>query len=107
MTGVQTCALPISTALIGAKGFGLSVQSWTSDYDPVLSAGTLPPEEMAIWTLDGFTKGASIVEFEPYFYLFAWPPDTGLTQSLPLADGQNIGDARSALNVLFSSLGIE
>jgi hypothetical protein len=96
-----------STALTGAKGFGLSVQSWTSDYDPILNAGTLPPEEMVIWTLDGFSKGASIVEFEPYFYLFAWPPSSGLTQSLPPANGQHIGDARIALDVLFSNLGVE
>src|SRR5258708_6364752 len=58
-----------STTLTGPQGFGLSVQSWTTDYDPILTAGTLPPEEMAIWALDGFAKGASIVEFEPYFYL--------------------------------------
>jgi hypothetical protein len=96
-----------STPLTDPKGFGLSVQSWTSDYDPILNAGTLPPEEMAIWTLDGFAKGASIVEFEPYFYLFAWPPSSGITQSLPLADGQHMGDARIALAVLFSNLGLE
>jgi hypothetical protein len=96
-----------STPLTSAKGFGLSVQSWTSDYDPILSAGTLPPEEMAIWTLDGFAKGASIIEFEPYFYLFAWPPSSGVTQSLPLADGQHMGDPRIALAVLFSNLGLE
>ena len=95
------------TALAGKKGFGLSVQSWTTDYDPILTAGTLPPEEAVIWTLDGFAKGASIVEYEPYFYLFAWPPSSGLTQSLPLANGQHLGDARIALDVLFSNLGIE
>jgi hypothetical protein len=93
-----------ATVLTGAKGFGLSVQSWTSDYDPILSAGTLPPEEIAIWTLDGFSKGASIIEFEPYFYFFAWPPSTGTSQSLPLAKDQNRGDARASLNVLFSHL---
>jgi hypothetical protein len=96
-----------STALAGARGFGLSVQSWTSDYDPVLSAGTLPPEEMVIWALDGFGKGASLLEFEPYFYFFAWPPSSGQKQSLPLADGQYVGDARIALDVLFSNLGVE
>jgi hypothetical protein len=96
-----------SATLPSAKGFGLSVQSWTSDYDPILTAGTLPPEEMVIWTLDGFAKGASIVEFEPYFYLFAWPPSSGLAQSLPLANGQHMGDARRALEMLFSNLGIE
>ena len=96
-----------ATPLISGKGFGLSVQSWTSDYDPVLSAGTLPPEEIAIWTLDGFSKGASIVEFEPYFYFFAWPPSSGLTQSVPLANGQHVGDARSTLDMLFLDLGIE
>jgi hypothetical protein len=95
------------TALTGAKGFGLSVQSWTSDYDPILSAGTLPPEEMAIWTLDGFSKGASIIEFEPYFYFFAWPPSAGVSQSLPLASDQHWGDPRLPLKVLFSNLGIE
>jgi hypothetical protein len=96
-----------STALTGQKGFGLSVQSWTSDYDPILSAGTLPPEEMAIWTLDGLAKGASIVEFEPYFYFFAWPPSAGVSQSLPLTSDQHLGDPRLALKVLFSNLGIE
>jgi hypothetical protein len=95
------------TALTGVKGFGLSVQSWTSDYDPVMTAGTLPPEEVAIWTLDGIRKGASIIEFEPYFYFFAWPPSRALPQSLPLASGQHLGDPRTALRVLFSSLGID
>jgi len=98
---------PGRTALTGAKGFGLSVQSWTSDYDPILSAGTLPPEEIAIWTLDGFSKGASIVEFEPYFYFFAWPPSAGVSQSLPLASDQHLGDPRLTLRVLLSNLGIE
>jgi hypothetical protein len=96
-----------STTLTGANGYGLSVQSWTRDYDPIVTAGTLPPEEMVIWTLDGLAKGAAIIEFEPYFYLFAWPPSSGLTQSLPLAKGQHIGDARIALDILFSNLGIE
>jgi hypothetical protein len=96
-----------STPLTSTKGFGLSVQSWTSDYDPILSAGTLPPEEMVIWTLNAFAKGASIVEFEPYFYFFAWPPSSIITQSLPLTKGQHIGDPRIALDVLFSNLGID
>jgi hypothetical protein len=96
-----------SAPLTSTKGFGLSVQSWTSDYDPTLSAGTLPPEEIAIWTLDGFAKGASIVEFEPYFYFFAWPPSSAITQSLPLTNRQHIGDARITLDVLFSNLGID
>ena len=96
-----------SATLTGPKGFGLSVQSWTTDYDPVLTAGTLPPEEVAIWVLDGFAKGASIVELEPYFYFFAWPPSSGILQSLPLAGGQRLGDARDALGVLFSNLGID
>jgi hypothetical protein len=96
-----------ATVLTGAKGFGLSVQSWTSDYDPILSAGTLPPEEIAIWTLDGLSKGASMIEFEPYFYFFAWPPSTGIPQSLPLAKDQHRGDARASLNVLFSQLDTE
>jgi hypothetical protein len=95
-----------STVLTGVKGFGLSVQSWTSDYDPVLSAGTLPPEEVAIWALDGFRKGASIIEFEPYFYFFAWPPSPALPQSLPPAPEQHLGDPRIALDVLFYNLGI-
>jgi hypothetical protein len=95
-----------AAVLTGVKGFGLSVQSWTSDYDPVLSAGTLPPEEVVIWALDGIRKGASIIEFEPYFYFFAWPPSQALPQSLPLAGGQRLGDPRIALDVLFSNLGI-
>jgi len=96
-----------STVLTEVQGFGLSVQSWSSDYDPLLSAGTLPPEEVAIWTLDGISKGASIIEFEPYFYFFAWPPSPRLPQSLPVAVGQHLGDPRIALDVLFSSLGID
>lgn len=95
-----------SAALKGAKGFGLSVQSWTSDYDSTVNAGTLPAEEMVTWTLDGFAKGASIIEFEPYFYWFAWPPSPRLTQSVPLASGQHLGDARLALELLFTDLGI-
>jgi hypothetical protein len=96
-----------STMLTGPKGFGLSVQSWTTDYDPLLSAGTLPPEEVSIWALDGMGKGASVIEFEPYFYFFAWPPSPTLPQSLPLARGQQLGDPRSALGVLFASLGLD
>jgi hypothetical protein len=96
-----------SGSLSDARGFGLSVQSWTSDYDPILNAATLPPEEIVIWALDGFAKGASILEFEPYFYFFAWPPSAfGVSQSLPLSNGQHIGDARATLELLFSHLGI-
>jgi hypothetical protein len=96
----------IST-LTSGKGFGLSVQSWTSDYDPILSAGTLPGEEIVIWALDGLSKGASIIEFEPYFYFFAWSPSVGTSQSLPLVNDQHTGDPRTALELLFSNLGIE
>jgi hypothetical protein len=96
-----------STGLTGVNGFGLSVQSWTSDYDTVLTAGTLPPQEVAIWALDGIGKGASIIEFEPYFYFFAWPPSPTLPQSLSLARGQHLGDPRIALRVLFLTLGID
>jgi hypothetical protein len=95
-----------STPLTGTSGFGLSVQSWTTDYDPVLTAGTLPPEEMAIWLLDGFAKGASIIEFEPYFYLFAWPPSSRIPQSPPIPVGKHVGDARETLDVIFATIGI-
>jgi hypothetical protein len=90
--------------LNGPMGFGLSVQSWTSDYDPITSAGTLPPAEIVIWTLDGFAKGATLLEYEPYFYFFAWPPAKGSTQSVPLNDNQRTGDPREALELLISAL---
>jgi hypothetical protein len=96
-----------ATSLASSQGFGLSVQSWTSDYDPILSAGTLPPQEIAIWTLDGLAKGASLIGFEPYFYFFAWPASAGIPPSAQLAHDQQLGDARPALHVLFAALGIE
>jgi hypothetical protein len=95
------------SSLTGMNGFGLSVQSWTTAYDPILTAGTLPPEEMAIWTLDGFAKGASIVEFEPYFYFFSWPPSSNIPQSIPIQNGQTMGGARETLELLFLNLGVD
>jgi hypothetical protein len=86
-----------ATPLTGRQGFGISVQSWTTDSDPLLSAATLPPEEMAIWILDALQKGATIVELEPYFYLFAWPQEGILHESRPAPDGQAMGDARDTL----------
>jgi hypothetical protein len=94
------------TPLTGSKGFGVSVQSWTTDYDPVLTAGTLPSEEIIIWTLDAFAKGTSIVEFEPYFYFFAWPPSQATGQSPNISSREKIGDARKTLDLLFTNLGI-
>lgn len=103
LTTWDTTPKAIAEAKIGAElltgphGFGISVQSWTTDSDPLLSAGTLPPEEMAIWILDALEKGAGIVELEPYFYLFAWPKDPILKQSKPITSGRNVGEARDEL----------
>jgi hypothetical protein len=83
--------------LTGRDGFGISVQSWTTDSDPLLSAGTLPPEEMAIWILDALQKRAGMVELEPYFYFFYWPKDIALPQSRPILPGKKIGDPRDTL----------
>jgi len=93
--------------LTGRSGFGLSVQSWASDYDPIVSSGTLPAEEIAVWTLDAFAKGASIVEFEPYYFFFKWPADQGTPQSLPISDMHQVGNARPSLSILFSNLGVD
>jgi hypothetical protein len=90
--------------LTGRHGFGISVQSWTTDSDPLLSAGTLPPEEMAVWTLDALQKGAGIVELEPYFYIFAWPQDATLRQSRPIPTGRNVGEARDELREIMRNV---
>jgi hypothetical protein len=90
--------------LTGHNGFGISVQSWTTDYDPLLSAGTLPRQEMAIWVLDALSKGAAIVEFEPYFYFFDWPSDARVPQSLPIPGGKSVGDARNSFQELFQDV---
>jgi len=90
----------------GKNGWGLSVQSWSSDNDPLLTAATLPAEEMAIWTLDAINKNASVIEYEPYFYFFNWSPSYGTQQSLPIPAGQNAGDARTTLTKIFAVLGI-
>lgn len=95
------------TLLTGKSGFGTSIQSWNSDFDPLLTAGTLPAEEIAIWTLDSFAKGAAIVEFEPYFYFFAWPPSSVVPQSVEIPNGKQIGDPRGNLDVLFEQIGLK
>ena len=95
------------TLLTGKNGFGVSIQSWSSDYDPLLTAGTLPAEEIAIWTLDSFAKGATMVEFEPYFYFFAWPPSSVIPQSVAIPNGRQIGDPRRNLDVLFEQIGLK
>jgi hypothetical protein len=95
------------TLLTGKNGFGVSIQSWSSDFDPVLTAGTLPAEEIAIWTLDSFAKGAAMVEFEPYFYFFAWPPSSAVPQSVEIPNGKQIGDPRRNLDVLFEQIGLK
>jgi hypothetical protein len=88
-------------ALTGRDGFGISVQSWTTDYDAVLSAGTLPPEEIAVWILEAIEKGAGMVEVEPYFYLFDWPTGTAVPQSKSIPSGEEIGDARDTFKEIF------
>jgi hypothetical protein len=95
------------SSLAGKDGFGISIQSWNSDFDPLLTAGTLPAEEIAIWTLDSFAKGAALVEFEPYFYFFAWPPSSTIPQSVEIPNGNRIGDPRRTLDLLFEQIGLK
>ncbi len=95
------------TALTGRHGFGLSVQSWTADYDPVLNAGTLPDAEIAIWALDGFRQGASLLEFEPGYYFFAWPANNKLLNSSPGSKQLPPGAPLASSKELFKALGIQ
>lgn len=95
-----------SGPLDGRAGFGISVQSWAADSDPLLNQVTLPPGEMAIWTLDAFSKSASIVEFEPYFYFFNWPPSRGTFAGPPPTTSDAIGSPKPTLEVLMRSLGL-
>jgi hypothetical protein len=90
--------------LTGRHGFGISVQSWTTDSDPLLSAGTLPPEEMALWILDALNKGAGMVELEPYFYLFDWPKAHGVSQSRDIPAGEKAGDPRDTFRIIFADV---
>ena len=87
--------------LKGRNGFGISVQTWTTDADPLLSAGTLPPEEVTIWILDALSKGATMVEVEPYYYFLDWPADSRVPQSPPIPPGKSVGDARDSLRKIF------
>jgi hypothetical protein len=61
----------------GIKGIGLSNQSWMCDRKPGFSDTTCPVEYMNLWTGDALiNKGASLVQFEPFWYLFNWPRGT-------------------------------
>jgi len=110
MVGWERIPESIATAktgqdlLTGPHGFGISVQSWTTDSDPLLSAGTLPSAEMAIWILDALSKGAGMVELEPYFYLFDWPKGKNLPQSRAIPQGEKTGDARDTLGQIFEGV---
>ncbi|MFQ3548593.1 MAG: hypothetical protein SNJ70_02430 [Armatimonadota bacterium] len=52
----------------GAKGFGLSNQSWIRKDETSTSI-----DEMIAWTVDAIEKGSAIVQFEPVWYWFNVP----------------------------------
>lgn len=53
--------------------FGVSIQSWQAEPDPMINHLSLPPEELAVWETDAFNKGASLIQIEPLWYFTSWP----------------------------------
>jgi hypothetical protein len=70
------------------KGTALSNQTWTTDGHTMLFDETLPPEEFAVWIADAFNRwGTSIVQLEPFYYLFKWDR----TVTADLEDAKDLG----------------
>ncbi len=58
----------------GIQGIAVSNQSWMCDRKPGFGPLNCPPEYLAMWTGNAFlSNSARIVQFEPFWYFFAWP----------------------------------
>lgn len=93
---------------IGNKGIALSNQSWMCDRKPGFDHNSCPPEYMVLWTGDALrNKGASLVQFEPFWYLFNWKTGS-ITNYVQPADFQdpNLGKPTPNMCMLSKSLGV-
>jgi hypothetical protein len=59
----------------GQKGFGVSDQSWGCD-GSTYTETECPAQNLVLWAEDAITKGASVVQFESFWYFFHWPVGT-------------------------------
>lgn len=90
------------------RNIALSNQSWLSDNDPILFDETTPIEDLILWTFDAFTKGAEIVQFEPFWYFWSWPRGDLFNPIDPAKlDWNSVGNSTSNLKTLAEFLGIE
>jgi hypothetical protein len=92
------------TTISGAKGFGLSDQSWMCNDET-----TCPSSLLANWAVNAFAKNAILVETEPYWYWWKFPKGvTGLQSSNYTIDSQwsDRGFATENLQALAQALGV-
>jgi len=75
--------------------FGISIQSWQAEPDQILNHLSLPPEELAVWEVDAFNKGASLIQIEPLWYFTSWPKGS---HDLAFAPNSCTGSALKNLN---------
>ena len=84
----------------GAKVFGLSDQSWMCQ-----DQASCPASELATWATSAFSSGATVLEFEPYYYSWYLPVGT-ITAWLPPGPVDYTKDPawsdRGAVNYKFS-----
>lgn len=102
-----------------SNGIALSNQSWLCARKPGFNDNNCPPEYMMMWTADALVKNnAEIVQFEPFWYLFAWQSGqltdvvpalaANGTRTVPPANGSSgYGAPTSNLCMLADGLGVK
>jgi hypothetical protein len=90
------------------KGIALSNQSWMCDRKAGFTDLNCPSEYLAIWSGDAFiNKGASIVQFEPFWYFFEWPRATMANSIQPVnLKNSNLGNPTRNLCSIAKSLSV-
>jgi hypothetical protein len=96
---------------VGNKGIALSNQSWMCDRKPGFDNETCPPEYMVLWTGDALrNKGASLVQFEPFWYLFNWQVGSMETReqlNFQAPEAARLGKPTRHMCMLSKSLGVD